>query len=86
MSGHFKGMIAAALDQFDQTMAAWKALAGARSLKEAIDLRANLPLVSFEKALAETGKIADTSLKLAEEVMAPLATRIAAAPEQVKVQ
>jgi phasin family protein len=77
-------IVSTAQAQIEQTISAWTALVSAKSLKEAMDFQSNLPHVSFEKTLAETGKITDASLKLTEETLAPIAARIADALEKLK--
>jgi len=47
-------------------------------------LRASLRRTSFETAFAETGKLADASMKLAEETMGPITERILLAVENFK--
>ncbi len=67
-----KHVAANAQAQLEQTIATFKALAGVKSLKEAIDLQSSLARASVEKAVAETGKLTDASLKLAEQAIAPI--------------
>jgi len=76
------GKSVAAQAQMEQTVATMKALAGVKSLKEAIDLQSNLARASVEKVMAETGKITDASLKLAEQTMAPITARVTLAMEK----
>ncbi len=71
-----KTVAATAQAQIDATVATIKALTGVKSLKEAMDLQATLARDSVEKAVAETGKLTDASLKLAEQTMAPIAARV----------
>ncbi len=68
--------------QMEHTVATMKALAGVKSLKEAIDLQSNLARASVEKAMTETGKFTDASLKLAEQTMAPITARVTLAMEK----
>ncbi len=77
-----KAVAATAQAQMEHTVATMKALAGVKSLKEAIDLQSNLARMSVEKAMAETGKITDASLKLAEQTMAPITARVTLAMEK----
>ncbi len=77
-----KTVAASAQAQIDATVATFKALTGVKSLKEAIDLQATLARSSVEKAVAETGKLTDASLKLAEQTMAPIAARVTLAVEK----
>lgn len=71
-----KTVAANAQAQFDATVATIKAFTGVKSLKEVLDLQAALARSSVEKAVAETGKLTDASLKLAEQTMAPIAARV----------
>src|SRR5262245_28094044 len=77
-----KNFAATAQAQFDQTLATFKALAGVKSLKEAVDLQTSLARSSLEKAVSEAGKITDASLKLAEQTLAPLSARVTLAVEK----
>jgi phasin family protein len=77
-----KHFAATAQAQIDETVANVKALSAVKSLKEAVDLQTSLAKAAIEKALAETGKITDVSLKLAEQVSAPLTARMTVAVEK----
>ncbi len=77
-----KQVAASAQAQVDQTMATLKALATAKSLKEAIELQSSLARTAVEKAVAETGKLTDASMKLAEQTLAPLTARVSLAAER----
>ncbi|MCW3474456.1 phasin family protein [Limobrevibacterium gyesilva] len=77
-----KSFAATAQAQLDQTVAVFKALAAVKSLKEAIDLQSNLARSSVETAMAETGKLTDASLKLAEQALAPITARVTLAVEK----
>jgi phasin family protein len=65
----------------DEGMSAFKAMSSVKSLKEAIDLQTSLARNSMEKAVSETGRLTDASLKLAEEAIAPLTARVTLAVE-----
>lgn len=69
--------------QLDQTLSTWKALTEAKSMKEAVDLQASLARASLQTVLAETGKLTEVSIKLAEQSMAPLTARMVVAVEQL---
>jgi phasin family protein len=73
---------ATAQAQLEQTMNTWKALAGVKSLKEAVELQANLARSSVETAVAESGKLTDASMKLAEQAFAPITARVTLAVEK----
>jgi len=77
-----KSFTAVAQAQFDQAMSTFKALAGVKSLKEAIDLQANLARSSMETAMTETSRLTDASLKLAEQASAPITQRMTQAVEK----
>lgn len=77
-----KTFAATAQAQLDHTVSTWKALAGVKSLKEAIDLQSNLARSSVETAVAETGKLTDASMKLAEQALQPITARVTLAVEK----
>jgi phasin family protein len=77
-----KTFAATAQAQIDEALAAVKALAGVKSLKDAVDLQTNLAKSSLEKAVAETSKLTEASLKLAEQAWAPVTARVTLAVEK----
>ncbi len=77
-----KSLAATAQAQLDQTVSAWKALAGVKSIKEAVELQTSLARNSMGSAVSETGKLTDASMKLAEQTMAPIAARMSLAVEK----
>ncbi len=68
--------------QFDHTMATLKALAGTKSVKEAFDIQSTRARASLEKVVADTGRLTDASMKLAEQAMAPITARLTVATEK----
>jgi phasin family protein len=76
-----KHIAATAQAQMDETMANVKALTSVKSIKEALDLQTSLAKAAMEKALAETGKISDATVKLTEETLAPITARVTLATE-----
>jgi phasin family protein len=76
-----KQMAATAKANIDETMSAFKALSTVKSLKEAFDLQSSFARTSMEKAMAESGKLTEHSLKLAEQAFAPISARVNAAVE-----
>jgi phasin family protein len=66
----------------EESVAFTKSLMGVKSVKEAVDLQSGFAKTSIEKAVAETSKITDASVKLAEEAMAPLTARMSLAAEK----
>jgi len=65
----------------DETMSTFKALTGVKSIKEAFDLQTSFARTSMEKAMSESGKITEHSLKVAEQAFAPITARVNAAVE-----
>ena len=68
--------------QFDHTVATWKALAGLKSLKEVVEIQTTHGRTAMEKVVADTGRLTDASMKLAEQAMAPLTARLSLATER----
>ena len=60
---------------FDETVAGFRALASVKSVKDGIELQANLARASFDRALNEGNRFAHASLALAEKASAPLTAR-----------
>ena len=77
-----KHMAATAQAHFEETVATFKAMASAKSLKDAFDLQASLARGAIEKTLAQSGKLTDASLKLTEQAMAPITARVTLAVEK----
>ena len=77
-----KQFAATAQANFDETLAVFKAMTSVKSPKDAIDMHANLARTSMEKAMAETGKLTDASMKLAEQAFAPITAQMNAAVEK----
>ena len=65
----------------DEAMSTFRALTSVRSIKEALDLQATLARSTLEKAVTQTGQVAETGFKLAEQAMAPIANRMTIAVE-----
>jgi phasin family protein len=77
-----KQVAATAQGQIADTVTALKAIAGAKSVKDAIELQAALARTAIEKTFAESGRITETSLKLTEQALAPVAARVSLAVEK----
>lgn len=77
-----KALAATAQAQVDAAVATMKALSGVKSLKDAVDLQTTLARSSVETAMAETGKLTDASMKLAEQAFAPINVRVTLATEK----
>ena len=77
-----KHFAATAQASMDETMANVKALSTVKSIKEAMELQTSFTKTSFEKLVAETGKLTDASMKLAEQALAPITERVTIATEK----
>jgi phasin family protein len=78
-----KQMAANAQSAMDETVSAFKALTGVKSLKDALDLQATLTRSTMEKAVTGSGQFADASFKLAEQTLAPLTARFQVAAQKL---
>lgn len=76
-----KNVAASSKASIEDSVAFGKSLMGVKSVKEAFDLQTGYAKASIEKAVAESNKFADASVKLAEEAVAPLTARITMAVE-----
>ena len=79
-----KMFAASAQATMDETMSTFRAMSSVRSFKEALDLQATLARSTMEKAVAQSSQVAETSFKLAEQAMAPIASRVTLAVESFK--
>jgi len=66
---------------FDESVSTFKAMSTAKSVKEAMDLQSNFAKSAFEKAMAESNKLTDASIKLTEQTLAPITARVTSAVE-----
>jgi phasin family protein len=69
---------------FEEGMNSFRALSTVKSLKEAVDLQTGFARTAIEKAMAESGRLAEQSLKLVEQASAPLSARMTAAAEALR--
>jgi phasin family protein len=74
-------LAATAKASMEESVATFKALSAVKSVKEAIELQSSYSKTAIAKALAETQKLTDASMKLTEKAMAPITARVAAAVE-----
>jgi phasin family protein len=66
---------------FDESVASFKALTSVKSVKEAVELQTSFAKTVFEKAVAESNKLTDASIKLTEQTLAPITARVTVAVE-----
>jgi phasin family protein len=62
-------------------MSIFKAMTSVKSLKEAFELQSSFARTSMEKALSESGRLTEHSMKLAEQAFAPISARVNVAVE-----
>jgi len=77
-----KQAAATAQANFDETVSVFKAMGSVKSPKDAMEMQADLGRKSLEKVVAETGRLTDASLKLAEQALAPITARVTLASEK----
>jgi phasin family protein len=77
-----KHLAASTKTSSEEYVAFTKTLMGVKSVKEAVDLQSGFAKSSVEKAVAETSKITDASVKLAEQAIAPITARLTLAVEK----
>ena len=77
-----KHVAATAQTQLDQTMTTWKAMAGLKSVKDAMEMQTGMARAAVETAVSETGKLTDASMKLSEQAIAPITARVSLAVEK----
>ncbi|WP_158240509.1 phasin family protein [Telmatospirillum siberiense] len=78
-----QSVVALAQGSFEDSLSAGKALAGAKTLKEVIDLSSSLAKSNFDKLVVESQKLGELSSKLAEEAIAPINKRVDAAVQSL---
>lgn len=76
-----KHIAASSKSSLEESVAFSKSLMGVKSVKEAVDLQTGFAKSSIEKAVAESNKLTDATVKLAEQAIAPLTARISLAVE-----
>jgi len=78
-----KTVVALAQQSLEESVATGKALVGAKTLKEIIDLSSSLAKSNFDKLVAESSKLSLLSSKLAEDALAPINGRVDAAVQKM---
>jgi phasin family protein len=76
-----KQIATSAKASFDESVSTFKAISTAKSVKEAMDLQSNFAKAAIEKAMAESNKLTDASIKLTEQTLAPITARVTVAVE-----
>ena len=76
-----KQMAATAKISFDESVSTFKAISTAKSVKEAFDLQSGFARTAFEKAMSESNKLTDASIRLTEQTLAPITARVTSTVE-----
>ena len=66
---------------FDESVATLKAITSAKSITEAMELQNKFATSAAKRALAESNKLVDASINLAEQTLAPITARVTSAAE-----
>jgi len=66
---------------FEESVSTFKAISTAKSVKEAMELQSTFAKSALEKAMAESNKLTDASIKLTEQTLAPITARVTVAVE-----
>ncbi len=76
-----KHIAASSKASLEESVAFSKSLMSVKSVKEAVELQTGFTKSSIEKAVAESNKLTDATVKLAEQAIAPITARISLAVE-----
>jgi phasin family protein len=72
----------AAHTQVSQTLANWTKLSGARTVQEVVDLQADNARAFLGTAIADSGKLTEACIRLAERAMEPFSKHLAQTTEK----
>jgi len=70
---------ASANSQMEQAMGTIRQMSSVKSVKDAVELQTNLIRSAVDAMVAQSGKLSDASVTLAEQTMQPIAARLTAA-------
>ncbi|HEC91044.1 MAG TPA: phasin family protein [Alphaproteobacteria bacterium] len=76
-----KAWFALAQDAMEQNVAATKRILGSKSVVEVVEIQSDLARAGYDKAMIESRRLSDMSIKLAEEASAPIVGRVNTAME-----
>ena len=78
-----KAWYALTQETVEASAAVAKALLGAKTLKEAVDLQTDFAKTTFDKYVAESTKLSEMSIKVANEAIQPINARVNVAVEKL---
>ena len=76
-----QSVAATARASVDDTMNTFKALAAVKSVKEAMELQTGLLRAMVERGVSQTSQMTESTVKLSEQAIAPIAARLSLAAE-----
>jgi phasin family protein len=76
-----KQIASSAKASFDESVSTFKAMSTVKSVKEAMELQSTFAKAALEKAMVESNKLTDASIKLTEQALAPITARVTVAVE-----
>ena len=79
-----KHMAATAQTSMEEAMNTFRAMSGVRTFQQAVELQTSFARTAVEKVVSQTTQVAETSMKLAEEAIAPITSRVTLAVESFK--
>ena len=77
-----KSFVAFAQESFEESVAAGKAIASAKTLKDVFDLSSSLAKTNYDRLVSEGSHFSQVTTKLAQDAFTPLRARVSAAVEQ----
>ena len=83
MESFSKEVFALAQSSLETSMTAAKQFMGVRSLREAIDLQAEVSRSQFDRLMADGAKLTEMSMKVANEAFQPIQARVNVALEKM---
>ena len=78
-----KTWAAFAQETFEASANVAKAVLGAKTLKEAVEIQADFAKTTFDKFVAEGTKVSEASIKVANEALEPINARVNVAVEKM---
>lgn len=78
-----KAVLALTQAHLNNQVAAIKAVMGATSLRQFVDMQTDLAKTNFDKYVAEGSKLSEISLKVANEALEPIQARVTATVEKL---
>jgi phasin family protein len=78
----FKQAAASAQSLLEETVSSARQLTSVRSPKDALDVQTTLVRSFVERSVSETGRLANASVRLTEQAIAPIAARMTLAAEK----